>query len=217
MLRALGQGIKLPLVHARGHHKITGPFRGGFDQERCLDFQETAIVQITACFLCDFVTQYHGLLQRGPSQVQVAVTGTQFFPAIGDFLNGKGRYLRRAQHTYPAEVNFNFPGGDFQVFAASFHNNPLGRDHKLTPQRFGGFLYLDRGIFFDYQLGDSIPVPQVNESHSSQFSYPLYPPGQCNPLAGARQVKFSACVCPVHFQTFYGHKGNEKMATFVLI
>ena len=49
-LRALGQGIELSGIHARGYHKVTGTFRRGINEYGSLNLQESFFVQELTSF-----------------------------------------------------------------------------------------------------------------------------------------------------------------------
>ena len=48
-LRRLRQGVELSRVHSRRNHKITGAFRGGFDEKGRFDIHEVILMQVVSC------------------------------------------------------------------------------------------------------------------------------------------------------------------------
>ena len=87
----MGQGIKLPGVHAARYHKIAGAFGCAFYQERRFDVHKPVLVQVIACGTVYSVAQFHIAFYGIAAQVEIAVFHAQVVAAIGIVLYGKGR------------------------------------------------------------------------------------------------------------------------------
>ena len=118
------------------------------------------------------------MLNRRTAEIQVAVFHPEVIASVGVVLDGKGGQDGRAQYLDGADLYLDITCGKLLVFAAPFPDFPFHLNHKFPSE--GGCLFPDTGVcfFIGYQLGDTIPVAQVYESHSSQIPNPLNPAGQ---------------------------------------
>ena len=197
-LRGLRQGVEGARVHPGRHHEVTRSLRSGLYEIRSLDFHEILGVEIVAYLVGNVVAQLEGPLQRGASEVQVAVLCTQVLAAVAVLLDGERRGHRPVEYFYGLEGYLDVARRDLAVLVLPFHYGAGGLYHKLPAQR--GCAFLESGVCraLDHELGDSIAVAQVNECHSSQFAGLLYPAGQGHLAAGVFNAEFSASVCSVH-------------------
>ena len=93
LLGRLRQSIEGARLQARRNQKVTGPFRGGFEQEGGFDFDEFALTQVVANEFDDFVTQNKIFLHSLAAQIEVAIFQAYRFVHIFIFINKKGQGL----------------------------------------------------------------------------------------------------------------------------
>ena len=72
-LRGLGKRVECSGVYPGGDNIIPGALGSGFSENRCLDLEETILIQVLPGEMDEFGPELHGLNHLGPSEVEVSV------------------------------------------------------------------------------------------------------------------------------------------------
>ena len=103
-----------------------------------------------------------------PSQVKVPVFHPQLVTTVGVLLDSEGWDFRCIEHFDLLSDYLYFARRDLRVFIASLSDNAFSPDYKLTSQFTGLHAEVSVNLHVKDQLGDTVPVAQVNEGHSPQ-------------------------------------------------
>ena len=197
-LRALRQGVELSRVHARGHYEVASPLGCRPDEYGCFHFDEVACVEEVAYedghAMPEFQVFPHGV----SPEVEVPVFHAYVVATIGIVFDGEGRSGALAEHIEFADDDLDIARGYVFVFALPFAHLSDSLDAVFTSELVGAFAQFSIDSLVEHQLRDTIPVTQVDESHSTHLPGALYPSGECHHLAHIREPQFSTRFCPVH-------------------
>ena len=160
-LGRLGQAIETARMHTAGHQIVSGPFRRGFAQNRCLDFQKAFLCHKLADIGRNAAAQNEVPLQIRPAQIQIPVLQPQILSCFGIRFNGKGRCFCFGQNAYLRGPYFNPAGSQMFIDCpCSLFHLTHNSDYKLAPEFFRFCEMLCATVtFFKYNLYHSGAVP----------------------------------------------------------
>jgi hypothetical protein len=181
----LRQGIKLSGIHAAWNNKVSCTFRGRLDEERGFNVHKTILVQVVSGRSVYGIPEFQVLSQLIAAQIKISELHAQVVPTISVVLYSKGWSVGLIEYCKFSNDNLNFACRDVVIFITSFLDRSSNLDDKFSAER--DLVQLIVELFTNYQLGDSIPVAQVDECYASEFSNGLYPSGKGHFLAGIHQ------------------------------
>ena len=152
-LGRLGQRVEGSRVHARGHHEVARPFRGGLYQIGGLNLHETLAVKVVAHLVGEAVPQGEGALERRTAKVEVAVFRTQVLTAVADFLDRERRGHGLVEHIDAFEPYLDVAGGHLGVLAGPFDNLSDSLDYIFASEAAGGLDKRMVSVGLDHKLG----------------------------------------------------------------
>src|SRR5690625_1946823 len=200
-LGALGQGIELAGRQAGGDDEVAGAFRGGAGEQRRLDLDEAAAVQVIPDGLGYLVTQPYRCGGCGAPQVEVAVPEAQLLTHCRGGDAAGQQDWRSAGLRQDGELHSDHLDRSGTASLALL-SRPLTHcaadvQHELTADTFGRRKRV-RVIRFDHDLNESGPVAQVDEYQSAEVTPAVDPARQADAVAGISRTQFSAPVASFH-------------------
>ncbi|OAV74348.1 hypothetical protein Barb7_02163 [Bacteroidales bacterium Barb7] len=193
------QGVELSRVHAGGNDKVPRPFRCGFDKHGRFHFQKSLLVQIAAHFKRHSVTKFEICPHGIAPQVEVAIFHAQVVAPVRLVLNGKRGSGGSVQYGQFRDNQFNIARREMGILGGTFPDCPRHLNHKLAPQSVRLFAKRRIRFLIKHQLGYSVAVANIRESHPAHFAGALHPSRQCNHRPFVRKAQFAACFCSIHY------------------
>ncbi len=115
LLRALRQRVEAARLQAAGHEEVARAFGRRLEQDRRLDFEEVALVEIVADELDDLVAQNQLILHPRAAQIEIAIAHPRFFVDVFVAVDQEGRRFRRIQNGHLSRDDFDVAGGKLRI------------------------------------------------------------------------------------------------------
>ena len=144
--------------------------------------------------MTQFQIRAHGIT----TQIQVTVFHADIIAAVCIILNRKRRSHGSIQNVQFGNDNFNVSCRNVCVLAETFIHCSCDLNDELTTQFIGTVAKFSINFFIKNQLGDTVTVAKVNESHTSHFTAALYPSRQRDLFIYIGDSQFSTCVRSEH-------------------
>ena len=144
--------------------------------------------------MTQFQIRAHGIT----TQIQVTVFHADIIAAVCIILNRKRRSHGSIQNVQFGNDNFNVSCRNVCVLAETFIHCSCDLNDEFTTQFIGTVAKFSINFFIKNQLGDTVTVAKVNESHTSHFTAALYPSRQRDLFIYIGDSQFSTCVRSEH-------------------
>ena len=182
------------------HEVVARALRGGLGEHRGLDFEETVLVEVVACYLRDAVTQHQIALHGRAAQVKVAVLQTDL---VADFLvvvDFERSGLRLGQNADVLGDNFDLAGRHLLVDSSRVardqlaldRNDELGAAGERDVEQVGVYRLVEGALY------DARTVAQQQEQNAAVVAHAVDPAVNGNGLACVLQTKLTAHMRALH-------------------
>lgn len=103
-----------------------------------------------------------------------------------------------------AAANFHLPGDELGVFETGTTREDFTRhlDDIFTAEAAGDGLHVGRSVSLEDDLGDAVPVTQVDEDNPLVIAVAVYPATKSGNLSNMLDTQFAAGLGPVHRAIF---------------
>ena len=180
-LRRLRQCVETAGHQAAGDDEVAGAFGGALAQERGFDFPEAQVAQVVAHHLGDAIAGAERVLHAGAAEIQVAIFQAAFLGHLVMFIgHERGRGADR-ENVHGLDADFDRAGGELGVDQALAASGDGGAD---ADDPFGAELAalfvngLATKVGVEDELGQTVPVAQVDEDQSAVVAVGMNPAGQ---------------------------------------
>ncbi len=192
-LRRLRQRVPRAQREARRHEEVARALRRGAGQDRRLDVQEVARVEVVADRPDDRVAQDHRLLHRLPAQVEHPVAQAQQLVDVLAVVDRERRGRRLGQALGGRDRQLDLARGDLRVDRALVAADDLAGDgdHVLGAQRAGQRVGLGRGLRMEDELQDAGAVAQVDEDQPAEVAAARHPARDADGLPRPLRVQLA--------------------------
>ena len=193
-LRGLGQGVEAAPVDAGGDQVVAGALRGGSGEERGLDLDEAALVEVGADFAGQSGAEAEVSLALRVAEVEVAVAEAQVLGDGVGLRRGEGRSASLAQQVDRFRFHFDFAGRQLGVHGlrGPFQDRALHRQYPPGAGFPGGGHR--RGVGADDDLGGAPVVAEVEEQETAEVADALDPAHEHRPFPGVGAAEVAAGV-----------------------
>src|SRR6185436_3816671 len=183
-LRRLGKCVELAGVHPARHDVITRSLRGRLRQNRRLDLQVSALVEIPSRRLHQAMPQNQILLQIAAPEVEITMFEAQLF--AGELLAFAARH--RNGGSLSRADDLKILGADFDLarlhlgvshFAWPRRDFALDHDHRLETKLAGAFDHFGRGpLRVERDLDKTRAITQVEKDDATEVPRAMDPAAQ---------------------------------------
>ena len=213
MLRRLRQGVKAARRNAARDEKIARPFRCALRQDRCLDFEETLVVEIIAGRLRNAMAEAEVARELRAAQVEIAISQAQIF--IRDLgIERERKRLGPVENRQARGQDFDLARSEIGIFRAgqarrdpAFHLDDIFVFQMMRGLR-------DFGIFLRAKddLGESFAIAQIDENDAAVIAPGMDPAGEFDLLADVGGAKGVAIVGAIHGRRAADSQCGERRA-----
>ncbi len=200
LLRRLRQGVEFARVIPRRDEKIPRSFGRRVGENRGLDLDESAVLEIIPDMADETVLRFEHSLDLLAAQIEKSVRETHRFIHLVHLLlvDLERRGLRPAKDLEPLYRDFNLSGRELRVYHISrTHEHFAFRlDHPFAPQAVSQLPAILGYLRIELDLRKPVAVPQIDKDYPAVVAPPVHPAGQHDALAFVFFPQLSACVRP---------------------
>ncbi len=200
LLRALGQGVHATGLESRRDDEVAGTFRRALDQRRRFHLYEPRPVVRLPDRLDHPRAKHQPLRHRLAADVEIAVPEPQDLVDRGvRIVDVEGRRLRLRQDAHLQAAKFDRAGRQPGVLRAGQPRCHLtdDLDHELATDATADLVCLRRVVAVDDDLGDPVPVAQVQEDQLPVIPAPVDPAGQARAATRVGRAERPAGMRPI--------------------
>ena len=148
-------------------------------------------MQVVAYGEVHLVAQEEIFANRPSADVEISVLHPKLIPSVGRVFNGERGNKRRTEHFESCHPQLYLTRRQLIVLAAAFEHLALRLQHGLPTKLLRLFHQLGIPKFVEGQLCDAVTVPEIDECHSAQLTYPVHPAAEVYGLSGVIQTQFA--------------------------
>ena len=182
-LRALGEREELPRVHAAGDEEVAGAAGRVLHHHRRLELEEARLVEVAARRLVNAVTDAQRALERGATQIEVAVLEALLLVRVDAVGNLEGGRVALVEDRHLDDLHFDFARRQARVLVRPARDDDAAdADDPLAPERLRLVVRLLRQIAeplavgIEHELGDPLAVAEVDEDAPAVIPVARDPP-----------------------------------------
>jgi len=168
-LRRLGQGVEVSRAHPRRDQVLARTLGGAARQDRRLDLQESARVEVAAHGKQDPVPRLDDTLQPRAAQIQVTMAQPHLLRDARLVAQRERQGVRSIQDLEVRGLDFDLPGREARIDVAigAPHDPAPGGDHIFRPDRLRRRERLGRLLGIEDRLGHTVAIAQVREQQTA--------------------------------------------------
>ena len=181
LLWALGQGVHTARLEAARDDEVAGTLRRALDEGRCLDLDEAVGVVDLADRLDHAGAEHQTLGHRLAADIEVAVLEPEdLVDRRIRVVDIERRGLRLRQDLERCRAQLDVAGGELVVLRSGQAGRDLTGDvdDEFAADAAGDLVDVGRVRPVDDDLGDPVPIPDVQEDELTVIPSPMDPPGQ---------------------------------------
>src|SRR5690606_24788238 len=183
-LRALGEGVEVARVEARGDEEVPRAAGRVLHHEGRLDLDEAVAGGVLARGAGERAADEEVALELGAAEVEIAELEALVFVRLDVVLVGDGRGLGLVEDAGLARLALDVAGRHLGVaHGAAIEDAPADADHPLGADTLGEREGLGAGVGLEDDLGDATAVTEVDEDAAAVIATDLDPAEEDDLLA----------------------------------
>ncbi len=183
LLGALRQGVDVARLEAARDEEVTGSLGGRLDEIGCLDLDEAVGVVDLPDRVDEPASKQESPLHRLAADVEVAVLEPERLVDRGvGIVDVERRRLRLAEDRDLGRAKLDLTGLELRVLGAGepFLDGPDDRYDELVPDPTRGGVRVGRVGPVDDDLGDPVPIADVEEDQATLIAPAVHPAGDAS-------------------------------------